>query len=554
MEKKIKIITKKNKPIAQEIPNELKLSDITSIADLIFQLITFNNGGNKLEREFKTELDTIIEKLNTNNYTLKEENKQSSLIFKDIINSKSFEEMNENICKLIDNFYLELKRKNNKTIQLCLYFKELKKDNKIKPILYRRDQTIDELLKSVPQMSIHHYVSLFDYHQLIVDKRKGLVDFINTRSEQKEKITTILKYIDLGITAFTETNKTELKEEFLNGIKTSVIINNYKNDSKYENYMIQVNEFLNLFPTSTEDITKFFIAKEKTKLISKILVKDNLDKYLTPQTLKDIVFKEEMRTFTYYENQFNEWNTRLIHIYDLFKEKDDTFIIKISNIAKKNSDQKCANIILSRQYTEDLDDYYFSTAKFDKKYMKLPKDIVIKLVTEEDKESINFLDNFKDAIYIGIDSEWKPSLSVFEKKEHSSDIIQIACEKYVAILDTKSFVNNADMMNKFTETFKDKIFIGFSFSSDIREMDKCFKDFFLELNKKKKIIEITDLYINKYGDKCPDLSATCEQILGKPLNKIDRMSNWQNRPLHRKQTIYCALDAFVLLNLYKQLK
>ena len=85
-------------------------------------------------------------------------------------------------------------------------------------------------------------------------------------------------------------------------------------------------------------------------------------------------------------------------------------------------------------------------------------------------------------------------------------------------------------------------------------MDKCFKDFFLELNKKKKIIEITDLYINKYGDKCPDLSATCEQILGKPLNKIDRMSNWQNRPLHRKQTIYCALDAFVLLNLYKQLK
>ena len=80
MEKKIKIITKKNKPIAQEIPNELKLSDITSIADLIFQLITFNNGGNKLEREFKTELDTIIEKLNTNNYTLKEEKKQSSLI------------------------------------------------------------------------------------------------------------------------------------------------------------------------------------------------------------------------------------------------------------------------------------------------------------------------------------------------------------------------------------------------------------------------------------------------------------------------------------------
>ena len=278
MEKKIKIITKKNKPIAQEIPNELKLSDITSIADLIFQLTTSNNGGNKLEREFKTELDTIIEKLNTNNYTLKEEKKQSSLIFKDIINSKSFEEMNENICKLIDNFYLELKRKNNKTIQLCLYFKELKKDNKIKPILYRRDQTIDELLKSVPQMSIHHYVSLFDYHKLIVDNIKGLVDFINTRSDQKEKITTILKYIDLGITAFTETHKTELKEEFLNGIKTSVIINNYKNDSKYENYMIQVNEFLNLFPTSTEDITMFFIAKEKTKLIRKILVKDNLDK------------------------------------------------------------------------------------------------------------------------------------------------------------------------------------------------------------------------------------------------------------------------------------
>ena len=554
MEKKMKIITRKDKPIVQEIQNELKLSDIPSISDLIYKLIFNNNGGNKLEREFIAELDGIIEKLNANNYTLKEEEKQSSLIFKDIINSKSFEEMNENICKLIDDFYLSLKKKNNKTIQICLYFKDLKKDKKINPILYKRDQTIDILLNSVPMMSLHHYVSLFEYHQLIVDNRKRFVDFINSRSDQKEKITTILKYIDLGITAFNETDTKELKEEFLNGINTSVIINNYENEPKYENYMIQLNEFLNLFPKCTEEITQFFVEKEKSKLISKILVKDNLDKYLTPQTLKRVIFQEEMRTFTYYVNQFNEWNTRLIHIYDLFKDKDVTFLNKISNIAKTNSEEKCANIILSRKYTEDVDDYYFSTAKFDKKYLKLPKNIVIKLVTEEDKGSINFLDNFKNALYIGIDSEWKPSLSVFEKKEHSSDIIQIACEKYVAILDTKSFVNNEDMMKKFTEIFKNKFFIGFSFSSDIREMDKCFKDFFLELNKKKKIIEITDLYANIYGDKCPDLSTTCEQILGKPLNKIDRMSNWQNRPLHRKQTTYCALDAFVLLNLYKQLE
>lgn len=548
MEKKIK--TRQNNSVTEEVHKEFKLEDVTSINDLVNKLLTYNNGGNKLEQQLKSEIDAIIDKLNTHNYILNDEERQSSLICKSIINSKSFEEMNEHICNFIDTFYSLLERKNNKTIKICIHFNELKKNKKINPILYKRERTFAELI-SIPLKSLPNYVSFFEYYQLIVDNRKQFIELINSQSDKKEIITTILKYIELGKSSFNETNKKELVDEFLNGIKTSVIINNYMNEPKYENYMKQVNDFLKIFPKCAEEITKFFIKKEKSKLISKILVKDNLVNYLTPQTLKEIIFQEEKRSFSFYENQFYEWNTRLIHIYDLYKN-NDFFLNKIANIAKTYNG-KFANIILQRKYTEDIDEYYCSTAELDKKYINLPSKIDIKLVTEEEKESINFLDNFKNATLIGIDSEWKPALSVFEKKEHSSDIIQIACEKYVAILDTKSFINNAEMMTKFTDIFKDKTFIGFSFGSDIREMDKCFKDFFLQL-KKEQIVDIMDLYTNKYGDKCPDLSTTCEQILGKPLNKIDRMSNWQNRPLHRKQTIYCALDAYVLLTLYKKLQ
>lgn len=55
---------------------------------------------------------------------------------------------------------------------------------------------------------------------------------------------------------------------------------------------------------------------------------------------------------------------------------------------------------------------------------------------------------------------------------------------------------------------------------------------------------------NSWGSKPKGLSKLTQQCLGKPLDKRECMSNWQNRPLRPAQLRYAALDAFVLIKIF----
>lgn len=52
------------------------------------------------------------------------------------------------------------------------------------------------------------------------------------------------------------------------------------------------------------------------------------------------------------------------------------------------------------------------------------------------------------------------------------------------------------------------------------------------------------------GAKPKGLSKLTQQLLGKPLDKRECMSNWQNKPLRDAQRRYAALDAFVLIQIH----
>merc|ERR1712116_96711 len=49
------------------------------------------------------------------------------------------------------------------------------------------------------------------------------------------------------------------------------------------------------------------------------------------------------------------------------------------------------------------------------------------------------------------------------------------------------------------------------------------------------------------------LSGFCEVLLGKPLSKVDQVSDWGRRPLRLQQIYYAALDAYVGLEIYLKL-
>ena len=164
------------------------------------------------------------------------------------------------------------------------------------------------------------------------------------------------------------------------------------------------------------------------------------------------------------------------------------------------------------------------------------------------KEHLKF---FKNSKYIGIDSEWSSSSFNVNNAETVS-ILQLSnyCERTILIIDLIKMKDDKEFFDLFKQNFKDKIFIGYAFNkSDIEQ----FFDELQNMFKDAEIIDLVDLYQNKYLEKAPSLKTMCEKLLGKKMCKYEQCSYWEHRPLKKSQLHYAAFDAIVCVSLYKKL-
>ena len=165
------------------------------------------------------------------------------------------------------------------------------------------------------------------------------------------------------------------------------------------------------------------------------------------------------------------------------------------------------------------------------------------------KENIKY---FRRSKYVGIDSEWS-SIPLTVNNQESASILQISnyIETRVLIIDLIKMKNDKEFFNLFKTNLSNKIFIGYDFNkNDIEqffdEMQIMFKD--------AEIIDLIDMFQNKYIEKASSLKNMYEKLLEKKMCKYEQCSNWENRPLKQSQLHYAAYDAIVCVSLFKALK
>ncbi|KAM7273745.1 hypothetical protein ACFE04_028409 [Oxalis oulophora] len=157
--------------------------------------------------------------------------------------------------------------------------------------------------------------------------------------------------------------------------------------------------------------------------------------------------------------------------------------------------------------------------------------------------------NIEEHKLIGLDCEWKPNY-VKGMKPNKVSIMQIATDKMVFILDLiKLFADCPEFLDHcLTRILQSPgiLKLGYNFQCDTKQLAQSYGKLncFMRYNM---LLDIQSMFKELRGG----LSGLAEKILGTGLNKTRRNSNWELRPLSQNQLEYAALDAVVLIHIFR---
>ncbi|CAB9518539.1 Exonuclease mut-7 homolog [Seminavis robusta] len=160
----------------------------------------------------------------------------------------------------------------------------------------------------------------------------------------------------------------------------------------------------------------------------------------------------------------------------------------------------------------------------------------------------------EDDKVFGFDTEWN--------QEHGGvDVCQIASLKRVILIDIptlSSTPEGADALEKtigrLFASFPAITMVGFSCKQDIKKL-RTSGSWFGRSQPVKNVQDLqtlaasSDHKMSRLG-----LSRVCERYLGKPLDKSEQCSQWNERPLSLRQRTYAALDAWTVRAIYDKVK
>lgn len=406
----------------------------------------------------------------------------------------------------------------------------------------------------------------------------------NTLNENLNLEKSVQKYIDEGNLSSTMElvykSGHEMDKELLLNIMRNVPL------EKVE----YIDNLLHFLPEFTNDVINEYLNRNYLEK-ALLLFKNHQDitfatlKKLETMSQKNFMFYLLKRYLKEDVKQFNDENDfpHFQHLFEFAIFENFTNLSKIINTlcyAKKyresyeimayhNFDKR---IILTKESIEELEKYVDSEDfKNDEKEIKYNSKLKLidsfgphseenleleldesQIIIIKNAEDIGLLDKLKNSEVIGIDCEWKPSK--FKDSFKKISIMQLSTEDCVLIIDMLAIEKSEDSKKKIFEQFYkilrnlNKTFITNSFQNDMKLFDQNLNSFF----KNSQVIDILKFYSEKTGKK-ETMQRICTEYFGKRLCKVEQCSNWEIRPLRKKQIHYAALDAFILLKLYNQI-
>ncbi|XP_058999638.1 exonuclease mut-7 homolog isoform X7 [Mustela lutreola] len=171
---------------------------------------------------------------------------------------------------------------------------------------------------------------------------------------------------------------------------------------------------------------------------------------------------------------------------------------------------------------------------------------------------------------LAVDLEWRPSFGTGGRPQAS--ILQLAVKGRVFLLDLPVFSRpvGGQVSQAFSRLVSQMLSdpsitkLGYGISGDLRSLgascpalahvEKQLRGS-LDLLQVHRQMRVADKPALGRGEaRGPrGLSLLVQQVLGKPLDKAQQLSNWDRRPLSEGQLVYAAADAYCLLEVYQAL-
>ncbi|XP_036972745.1 exonuclease mut-7 homolog isoform X2 [Acanthopagrus latus] len=200
------------------------------------------------------------------------------------------------------------------------------------------------------------------------------------------------------------------------------------------------------------------------------------------------------------------------------------------------------------------------------------------------KDKVHFVDTpealqrcrnivLKEGGIVGVDMEWQPTFGCISTQKVA--LVQLAIIDQVFLLDlcANGFCQHPDTVGFVRSLFSERnvLKLGYGMSGDLKCVSATWQQFLEEPLKMEGILDLLNIHQKIQRSKVKrthngpkevlvredfaekGLSLLVQQVLGRPLDKTEQMSNWEKRPLRISQIRYAVADAYCLLDVYSVL-